>query len=71
MPFHFQIHHYPNDYWRFTPQALEVLLEDYPSKIIGWHGPADRPANVWALAFGEEHPPISAKQFQTFQAKLH
>ncbi len=22
MPFHFQIHNYPCDYWRFTPQAL-------------------------------------------------
>jgi SAM-dependent methyltransferase len=71
MPFHFQIHHYPCDYWRFTPQALEVLLEDYPSKIVGWHGPADRPANVWALAFGEDRPPISGDQFQRLQANLH
>src|SRR5439155_1064867 len=64
-------HNYPCDYWRFTPQALELLLEDYPSKIIGWHGPADRPANVWALAQGEELPPITSEQFQTLQAKLH
>jgi SAM-dependent methyltransferase len=70
MPFHFQIHNHPCDYWRFTPQALEVLLEDYPSKIIGWHGPEDRPANVWALAFGEERPPISDHQFQMLRAKL-
>jgi SAM-dependent methyltransferase len=70
MPFHFPIHHFPCDYWRFTPQALEVLLEDYPSKIIGWHGPEDRPANVWALAFGPERPAITREQFQTFQTKL-
>jgi SAM-dependent methyltransferase len=71
MPFHFQIHHYPCDYWRFTPQALEVLLEEYPSKLIGWHGPVDRPANVWALALGEDRPPISGAQLRSFQAKLH
>ena len=36
-PFYFHIHSYPSDYWRFTPQALELLLRDYPSKILGWH----------------------------------
>src|SRR5262249_7540605 len=42
-PFFFRIHNFPNDYWRFTPEALELLLEDYPSKIIGWHGTRHRP----------------------------
>ena len=47
-PFYFHVHDYPSDYWRFTPMALEMLLEDYPSKIVGWQGPPTRPANVWA-----------------------
>ena len=25
-PFYFHIHAYPSDYWRFTPEAFEVLL---------------------------------------------
>ena len=29
-PFYFHQHGYPSDYWRFTPQALEVLLEALP-----------------------------------------
>lgn len=54
-PFHFHIHSYPSDYWRFTPESLKFLLDRYPSKIIGYHGPADRPSNVWAVAFREEY----------------
>jgi SAM-dependent methyltransferase len=68
-PFFFRIHEFPGDYWRFTPQALEVLLADYPTRIIGWHGPRQRPAHVWALAFRERRGPITEAQFQTY-AKL-
>jgi SAM-dependent methyltransferase len=67
-PFYFHIHSFPSDYWRFTPQALHVLLEDYPSKVLGWHGPAKRPAGVWALAFREEHPGITEAQFARYRA---
>lgn len=53
VPFYFHIHQYPSDYWRFTPEGLAVLLEDYPAAIIGWQGPEKKPLNVWAIAFGE------------------
>jgi SAM-dependent methyltransferase len=69
-PFYFYIHAFPNDYWRFTPQALDVLLEDYSSTLTGWHGPAKRPANVWALAFREEAAPISGEQFDAYRKRL-
>jgi SAM-dependent methyltransferase len=62
-PFFFHIHNYPYDYWRFTPAGLEALLADYPSKIIGWHGAARRPASVWAVAFREGRPAITREQF--------
>jgi SAM-dependent methyltransferase len=62
-PFHFRVHNFPHDYWRFTPQALEALLEDYPSKLIGWHGARHRPAHVWAVAFGPERPALTPEQF--------
>lgn len=70
-PFYFRIHSYPSDYWRFTPMALEVLLENYPSKIIGWHGPRKKPANVWAVAFREGRPPITAAQHERYKRLLH
>jgi SAM-dependent methyltransferase len=62
-PFFFRIHNFPHDYWRFSPQALQTLLDDYPSKLIGWHGARQRPAHVWAVAFGPERPPITPEQF--------
>jgi SAM-dependent methyltransferase len=72
-PFYFHIHSYPSDYWRFTPMALEMLLEKYPSKLIGWHGPETRPANVWALAFREKRQPISDEEYNRYctSMKLH
>jgi SAM-dependent methyltransferase len=69
-PFHFHIHNYPHDYWRFTPAAFEFLLEDYPSKIIGWHGPRRRPAGIWAVAFRPERSPIAAEQYARYRQLL-
>lgn len=66
-PFYFHIHSYPSDYWRFTPEALELLLEEYPSKLLGWHGAQKRPANVWALAFRDTHAPITPVQFEHYR----
>jgi len=62
-PFHFRIHNFPHDYWRFSPAALAAMLEGYRSKIVGWHGARQRPANVWAVAFGPARPAITPEQF--------
>jgi len=69
-PFHFRIHQFPHDYWRFTPAAYEALLERYPSKIIGWHGARNRPANVWAVAFREGRAAITREQFARYRALM-
>src|SRR5262249_34160543 len=53
-PFHFTTHTPPSDYGRFTPEALEVLLEDYPTRLVGRQGEARRPLHVWAVAFRDE-----------------
>jgi SAM-dependent methyltransferase len=69
-PFYFHIHSYPSDYWRFTPEAFKLLLKDYPNKIVGWQGPKTRPVNVWALAFGAKHPPLTPQQYTRFRELL-
>jgi SAM-dependent methyltransferase len=69
-PFNVRIHNHPSDYWRFTPEALEVLLEPYPHKLTGWHGPAERPENVWALAFRAGRAGITAEQFRRYRTLL-
>jgi SAM-dependent methyltransferase len=68
-PFYFHLHAHPDDYWRFSPSALELLLEEYPSKIVGWHGPPSRPANVWALAFREGRA-ITAAEYAAYRAGM-
>ncbi|MBY0527684.1 MAG: class I SAM-dependent methyltransferase [Gemmataceae bacterium] len=69
-PFYFHVHDYPSDYWRFTPAALDLLLADYPTRILGWHGPRRRPLNVWALAFREERAPVTPAQFKHYRRLL-
>ena len=69
-PFYFYLHGYPNDYWRFTPQALAWLLGAYPHKILGWHGPAKRPASVWAVAFREGRPAITPAEYARYRTLL-
>jgi hypothetical protein len=69
-PFYFHLHDYPHDYWRFTPDALKMLLEPYPSKLLGWEGPVKRPAHVWALAFREARPPIRPAEFVHYQLQM-
>jgi SAM-dependent methyltransferase len=69
-PFYFHEHGYPSDYWRFTPQALEVLLARYPSRVLGWHGPARRPANVWAVGFREACAPPTDGQYERYRRLL-
>jgi SAM-dependent methyltransferase len=66
-PFYFHQHGYPSDYWRFTPQALEVLLDRYPTRVLGWHGAARRPSSVWSVAFREECNRPTAEQYATYR----
>jgi len=42
----FQIHGYPNDYWRFTPEGLKLLCRNF-SKIIDSGGWGNR--YLWAM----------------------
>jgi SAM-dependent methyltransferase len=69
-PFYFHVHAYPNDYWRFTPEAFESLLEAYPTRVLGWHGPERRPLNVWAAAFREAARVPTSAEYDTYRTKL-
>jgi SAM-dependent methyltransferase len=69
-PFSFHIHNYPSDYWRFTPEALDLLLRGYPNRILGWHGPKKRPHNVWGVAFREARPAVTETEFNRYRQLL-
>ena len=51
--FEFHVHAYPEDYWRFTPRAMERLLDGFPSVLFGWQGHAKTPRHVFALGLKE------------------
>lgn len=35
VPFVWELHYYPKDYWRFTPQGVEELFDDMYIEVIG------------------------------------
>lgn len=70
VPFHFKIHAYPSDYWRFTPAALDSLLVDYPQRMIGRQGSAKRPSSVWTLAGKRDYPHLNEENRRAFAARL-
>ncbi len=69
-PFYFHQHGYPSDYWRFTPQAFELLLAKYPVRVLGWHGAERRPANVWAVGFRDAAAAPTPEQFARYRRLL-
>ena len=69
-PFYFHVHAYPSDYWRFTPEAFDTLLQAYPTRVLGWHGPERRPLNVWAAAFRERAKVPTAQQLAGYRARM-
>lgn len=68
-PFYFHIHNHPCDYWRFTPEALDLLLEAYPQCILGWQGDAKRPLHVWAIACRRDDT-LTAADVERYHASL-
>jgi hypothetical protein len=61
----FWIHSHPDDYWRFTPEAFEGLLEPYPLKVVGFQGLPSFPHTVWAVGF-KTHTSGAEKQCKEF-----
>lgn len=47
--FGFDIHGFPDDYWRFTPQALSRLFAGFESVLYGWQGHEKTPRLVFVL----------------------
>jgi SAM-dependent methyltransferase len=56
-PFHFRIHAYPDDYWRFTPSLLRRMMAPYGGLIVGSQGPETTPHTVMAMGIKGQAPP--------------
>jgi SAM-dependent methyltransferase len=51
MPFDLHIHGFPEDYWRFTPEACNLMLAPIGPRLTGSLGPAKDPLFVFGVAF--------------------
>lgn len=67
LPFYFQVHAYPSDYWRFTPEGLDLMVQTYPSRLLGWQGADRRMNTVWCVAFRERSKLPSTVEIERFQ----
>lgn len=64
VPFNFQIHDYPSDYWRFTPSCIRMLLEQFSFSTVLWekHPLEVDPCEVYAVAMKNGDPPLENLQ---------
>ena len=67
-PFYFYIHNHPCDYWRLRPAGAAARAIPQSNRRLARS--SQRPANVWAVAFREEHPPVTPEQFEHYQTLL-
>ena len=68
-PFEFHIHSYPEDYWRFTPRAIERLLEPFDTVLYGWQGHPRTPRIVFGLGL-KSTPPNPAELAAAWKQKI-
>jgi SAM-dependent methyltransferase len=47
---HFKIHRAPKDYWRFTPDGIELLLNRFEILDCTLEGSSKRPKGIWVTA---------------------
>lgn len=47
---HFKIHRAPKDYWRFTPDGIELLLSRFKILDCTLEGNLKRPKGIWVTA---------------------
>ncbi|MBI3463591.1 MAG: methyltransferase domain-containing protein [Planctomycetes bacterium] len=66
-PFEFRIHAYPDDYWRFTPSAIDRLLAPLDAAIVGSQGVESCPHTVFGVGCKS---PVSDRFLQGIQPFL-
>jgi SAM-dependent methyltransferase len=53
---HFKIHRTPKDYWRFTPDGIELLLSRFKILDCALEGDLKRPKGIWVTAQKTSRP---------------
>jgi SAM-dependent methyltransferase len=53
---HFKIHRAPKDYWRFTPDGIELLLSRFKILDCALEGDLKRPKGIWVTTQKTSRP---------------
>ena len=56
----FFIHETPNDFWRYTPDALRSLLKPFRQAHVGWYGPDYFPQTIVGIGIKDTEVPLEA-----------
>ncbi|HWH43769.1 MAG TPA: methyltransferase domain-containing protein [Thermoleophilaceae bacterium] len=64
----FGIHAYPNDYWRFTPEAFRLLLQDFDDVWATGIGNPDMPMQILGVGAKGRSLGLSMDSFPSLQA---
>ena len=56
----FPIHEHPSDYWRFTPQGFELLLQQFESRLVLSQGWALLPQGVFGVGVKGPYPDLTS-----------
>lgn len=59
----FPIHAHPWDFWRFTPEGFERLLEPFGSRIVLAHGDPLLPEGVYGVGVKADAADLAASKF--------
>ena len=63
----FHIHNFPNDYWRFTPEAFKSLLKPFSGSFVGCAGKPLFPHTVVGIGFKGIIPDLSGLNRRYFE----
>lgn len=55
----FVIHAHPWDYWRFTPEGFDLLLEPFEQRLVLAQGDPNLPVNVFGVGIKGPDPALS------------
>lgn len=55
----FEIHDYPHDYWRFTPEAFKSILKPFSGSFVGFAGYEKFPHTVVGIGFKGAVPDLT------------
>jgi SAM-dependent methyltransferase len=58
----FPIHEHPWDFWRFTPEGFEQLLEPFESRLVLAHGYRYLPEGVYGVGLKGFDPKLTAER---------